>query len=297
MTVLVTGAAGFLGIRLVTELLANSCEVIATDRCPLPDQLSSDKRITWIERDIAKDGMVADEICSVDTVFHLAGATLGAGQDELLFLEANEMTTVKLLQACAEHVKKVIFASSQVVYGDVNHTAVTEKFSVCGLGSAYACSKFNSENWLKWFQKKYGGIYISLRYCGFIEGGGIIDYMLDQALNNKAIEVYSKGSVVRDYLPVEKGIAAFMLAYNGKLSFGFEAFNIGSGQLIRTSEMAALICTEANSQSEIIFSSIPAPQTDFVFCIDKAKSQLGFEPGSLSNAIRDYVQLKKSGKS
>lgn len=294
MKVLVTGAAGFLGSRLVRRLVADGYKVMAIGRCTVPDQFVTSKNVEWIERDIARDGFDHEEIADIDTVFHLAGATLGAGCDEWRFLMANEATTVRLLQACAKHAKKFIFASSQVVYGDVNHTAVTEEFPLLCVGSAYACSKLNSENWLRWFQKRYGGMYMSLRFCGFIEGGGAIDHIIDRALRNEPIELFSHGKVYRDYLPVEKGVEAFLAAFHYRGAAGFEAFNIGAGQAITSYELAKLICTEANSLSEIILSFHPAPQRDFVFDIRKAVQCLGFNPGDLPTAVRSYLYQKKT---
>lgn len=294
MKVLITGAAGFLGSRLVERLVADGCRVMAIGRCPAPDQFVTNKNVEWVDRDIAQDGLDSEEIADIDTVFHLAGVTLGAGQDEWRFLMANEATAVRLLQACAKQTKKIIFASSQVVYGDANHTAITEAFPLHGVGSAYACSKLNSENWLRWFHKKHGGEYVSLRLCGFIEGGGAIDYMIDRALRNEPIELFSYGKIHRDYLPVEKGVEAFMAAFHYRGEAGFDTFNIGSGQPMASHELAKLICTEANSSSEIVLSSRPAPQGDFVFDIRKAVQHLGFNPGELPTAILSYLHQKKS---
>ena len=151
MTVLVTGAAGFLGVRLVEKLVALGHNVMAVGRCPIPQQLKSIKNLVWIEKDIALGRIEPDQIANVDTVFHLAAVT--SGIDEWKYLLSNEATTVRLLQACAKSTKKFIFASSQMVYGDANHTAVSEKFPLHGLSLAYGCSKINSENWLRFFQK------------------------------------------------------------------------------------------------------------------------------------------------
>ena len=294
MRVLVTGAAGFLGSRLVERLAATDHDITAIDRCPIPGQFLSSESIAWIEKDIAHDGIDLHEIAGIDTVFHLAGATLGAGQDEWRFLMANEATTVRLLQACAEHAKKFIFASSQVVYGDINHTAVTEDFPLQGVGSAYACSKLNSENWLRCFQKKHGGLYMALRFSGFVEGGGAIDYIIDRALRNEPVELFSRGTVHRDYLPVEKGVEALLAALRYEGAAGFEAFNIGSGQAITSFELAKLICAEMGSSSEIIRSPLPAPQGDFVFDIRKATQCLKFNPEDLPEAVRHYLHRRKA---
>jgi len=293
VTVLVTGAAGFLGSQLVEKLVALGYSVMAVGRGPIPAQLEPLENLVWIERDIAVAGIEFDEMVDVDIVFHLAGATLGAKEDEWGYLLANEATTVRLLQICAKTAKKIIFASTQMVYGDINHTAVLEDFSLECSGSAYACSKVNGENWLRFFQKEYGGLYIILRFTGFIEGGGLIDYIIDRALRNEVVELFSRGMVCRDYLSAGKGVEAFIAALNYEKDEGFELFNIGSGQVATSHELANLIFAELNSSSEIILSSSPAPMRDFVFNTNKSIEYLNFNPGDLQESVRHYASQKK----
>lgn len=291
---MVTGAAGFIGIRLVQRLDTLGYCVIAIDRNTRPKYINLSENVTWVVQDIARDGLQLSDINDVDTVIHLAGATIGAGEDEWHFLMVNEATTVRLLQACANQVNKLIFASSQVVYGDVNHTAVTENFELQSTGSAYACSKLNSESWLRWFQKKYGGTYLSLRFSGFIEGGGIIDYIIDRALRNEPIELFSQGIIRRDYLSVEQGVEVLLASLNYTGRTNYTPVNIGSGYIISTCELAKLICDEASSSSKIILSNKPAPQGDFVFDIRRAKELFKFCPDDLPSTVKAYVQIKKA---
>lgn len=298
MNVLVTGAAGFLGYRLVERLVALGHKVTAVARSPLPMSLDANANLRWIERDLADDGIDEDELHDIDAVFHLAAVKeLGAGQDETIFISTNEAITLKLARVSSRLAKKFIFASSQMVYGDPGHVAVTEQFPLRGMeSSAYACSKLNAENWLRHMQKRFGGQYVSLRFCGFVEGGGNIDYMIDNALRNDAIVLFSNGDVCRDYLPAEKGVDAFIAALHYTSSPGFEVFNIGSGQAISSYDMAKLICSEFQSTSDIVLSSQAAPRANFVFDITKANTQLGFDPGSLAEAVRNYARQKKAAQ-
>lgn len=293
MAVLVSGATGFLGSRLVDRLVADERDVIAIARDSVPLTYAENPRIKWIVRDIAQDGLNLDGLPEIEATVHLAGATLGAGNDENLFLLANEQTTVRMLQALAHRTNRFIFASSQVVYGNANHLAVTEDFQTQPDGSAYACSKLNSENWLRWFQKRYGGQYIVMRFCGFIDGGGIVDYLIDQALAGRNIELFSEGKVRRDYLPVNEAIDAIMTALNCPAAPGFLPVNIGSGQLVSAQQLAMVICEELQSPSQIKLLTKPSPQDDFVFSIDRAKQLLNFYPGDLVDAVRQYAKYRQ----
>ncbi len=293
MAVLISGASGFLGSRLVERLAANNCDIVAISRRPAPEVVQSNPRIRWLVRDLAKEDLDPGELPRIDAVVHLAGATLGAGKDESVFLHANEQTTVRLCKALADSTKRFVYASSQVVYGDARHLAVTEDFPLQPNGSAYACSKLNSENWLRWFQNRHGGQFLVMRFCGFIEGGGIVDYLIDRALTGLPIELYSQGRVRRDYLLVGDAIDVLIAALNYPGSPGFLPINIGSGQAVSAYELATLICAELQSPSRIELLDIPSPQGDFVFCIDQARELLGFRPGSLTDAVRYYVQHRK----
>lgn len=293
MAILVAGASGFLGRRLIERLSVGGYEVIALTRRQVPAELQKLPGVRWLTRDIAQDGLDVVSLPRIDAVLHLAGATLGAGKDELMFLRANEQTTVRLCQALAERTDRFIFASSQVVYGNPCHLAVSEDFPLQPDSSAYACSKLNSENWLRWFQKRHGGQYLSLRLCGFIEGGGIVDYLIDRGLSGETIELFANGTVRRDYLPAEKAIDVMISALNYKGRADFLPVNVGSGQAISAQELATLVCTELQSPSPIRLQDSPSPQGDFVFNIDLANRLFDFCPGSLAEAVRSYTRLRK----
>jgi len=295
LSILVTGASGFLGHQLVDRLIDDEQHIIAVSRNKVPDYFSKKSSVEWLQCDIAREELDLSGFSQIEAVFHLAGVKeLGEGDDENLLLEANETLTVKLVNSCAKYCKKLIFASSQMVYGNPGHNSVTEEFPLLGYNaSAYACSKLNTENWLRYLQKKYNGLYLSLRFCGFIEGGGNIDYMINQALQNKPIELYSRGEVCRDYLTVDKGIDAFIAALQYKAEPCFAAFNIGFGQVVSTHDIAKIVCAELNSISEIILSDKPAPRSDFIFNIDKAVDCLGYETGDLRDSIRKYTKQKE----
>ena len=82
MAVLVTGASGFLGSRLVERLAADGRDVVAvTRRREAPRRLASDSRVRWLQWDIAQDAAPPAMPCDIESVVHLAGATLGAGTD------------------------------------------------------------------------------------------------------------------------------------------------------------------------------------------------------------------------
>lgn len=292
MIALVTGAGGFLGIPLCQALLNSGYEVRGLDRISPPGNLINRPGLSWIQRDLIMRGPSPEEIDGVEVLFHLAGVK--ESENENSFLAGNEGTTLNVLKACAGKIRKIIHASSQMVYGDIDSLSVDESFPLLGYNSAYACSKVNCENWLKWFHKEKGGTAISLRFTGFIEGGGAIDYYIAQALKGEPIEVYSLGKICRDYLSVRNGIQAFQAA--ARADFGTSsqllAYNIGSGERMTTLELAKLVVAELGSASEVVPVPQMALRSNFVFNIAKARNELGFRPQPLATGVKSYIGEK-----
>ena len=295
MTILVTGASGFLGKKLITELSNVRERVIAIYRSELDTNLVNLPNIQWIKSDLSSSDNILNSLEKIDTVVHLAGATLGAGTKEDIFFESNEISTFNLLNQLSEQCSNFIYASSQVVYGDICNLKIKENFSTDISKSAYACSKVNCENWLKWFQKKSKGNYISLRFCGFIDGGGLIDYIIKNAIEHNKIELFSKGLIVRDYIPSKDGINAIINAIKNINNFEnkYLPINIGSGQLLSALDIADLIIKTLDSKSKIVLLDQDGPQGDFGLDIFKAQEILNFIPSNLEDEISKYALKMK----
>lgn len=298
MAILVTGASGFLGYQLLNRLVKEKREVVAIARnFPDPSILQPNSFVRWHKQDVAENNFEMEEMPEIEAVVHLAGATLGAKKDEIEFLYANEMTTMRVLQSFAGDVERFVFASSQVVYGDARQLNVSEDFALRPDGSAYACSKLNSENWVRWFHKQHGGQYFMLRFCGFIDGGGLVDYLIDRALNKETIELYSNGAVRRDYLPSSAAIDALISAIDCQEKGDWvRPVNIGSGQIYSALQLAEIVCDELGVKTEIRLLDHPSPQGDFVFNIDRARNMFNFQPRCLNDSIRMYVRMRSNEK-
>jgi nucleoside-diphosphate-sugar epimerase len=299
MKILVTGASGFLGSRLIKRLAEAGHNVLAVSRRPASIPMGENPGIQWITADIAQNGLETHEWPDIDVVVHLAGTGWGNGlrldqsKDEDFFLRDNERTTVRLFQAMAGKSRRFVVASSQVIYGNPDSVTIREDLPLPVPGSAYACSKLNSENWARWFQKRHEAQCTSLRFCGFIDGGGLVDYLIEQAMGNQPIELYSYGRVCRDYLPSSDGIEALVAAIHYQGKPGFLPINIGSGQKVSAHDLATAVCAALSSKSEIRLLETKALQDNFIFCIDRAKVLLGFKPRALLDAVKDYVQIRQ----
>lgn len=295
MTVLVSGASGFLGTRVTAALSASGREVVALTRGEVPKDAPQASNIHWVKCDLASK-FDADAIPEVSAVIHLAGTGWARGvradrlTDERYFLSNNEDTALNIFGAfCRKGVKRFVMASSQVVYGSPGSLAVDEDFPLDPTASAYACSKVNAENWSRYFHLKFGGTFRVLRLSGFVDCGGVVDYFIDRAQEGEPIELLARGEVCRDYLSSADGVQAILQALYAEPDGKWTAFNIGSGQAFSNGELARIVCKALASKSELVPLEAPAPQTDFVFDISRARYGLGFKPGSLAEAVRAHA--------
>ena len=127
MSILVTGATGFVGRHLCEELSEAGCDVIAAVR----DAAGARRKYQYFSecREIpdCQDIETFDDwmpcLDGVDAVVHLAGLAhaMGKGKEDAigLYRQVNEVATRTLVRACVTAgVSRFIFASTAKVYGD-----------------------------------------------------------------------------------------------------------------------------------------------------------------------------------
>jgi nucleoside-diphosphate-sugar epimerase len=133
MQILVTGAAGFLGRRLIEALLAEPdglphiSRIVAADvtRCPIDDRRIAHRQGTITEVDFVHSIAEPD----IDVVYHLAAVL--SGQSEAEFdtgMQVNVDATRTLLEACRGRPRppRVVFASTVAVFGGEVPATVSE---------------------------------------------------------------------------------------------------------------------------------------------------------------------------
>jgi nucleoside-diphosphate-sugar epimerase len=150
-TVLVTGAAGFLGRRLIDALLAGDSarppvrRVIAADVQAGPP---TDTRVEWRSGDLA-DPAFAESVVEpdVDVVFHLAAVLSGGSEENFdLGMHVNVDGTRHLLGACRKRPRRqrFVFSSTLAVYGGALPEIVPEHFALMP-SSSYGAEKAIAE--------------------------------------------------------------------------------------------------------------------------------------------------------
>ena len=137
MQIVITGGAGFLGVRLARTLLAQGqlslagatpqaiSKITLVDRAAPPADLLADRRIAALTGDLnsllEKNNPISLVVSgSTAIIFHLAAAVSGECEADIdVGLRANLDTTRALLDACCalKRVPRLVFSSSLAVYG------------------------------------------------------------------------------------------------------------------------------------------------------------------------------------
>lgn len=173
---LVTGGAGFLGVRLARQLLSAGSLAVAggqarplsrlalLDRMPPPPDLAADHRVAVLRGDLGDllDPGAAgrDALAATDVIFHLAAAVSAECEADFdLGMRANLRATDRLLASCRALAMApvVVFASSVAVFGaSVEHPlpAVIDDHTLPNPQSSYGVQKFIGEQLMADYTRK-----------------------------------------------------------------------------------------------------------------------------------------------
>lgn len=158
MTVLVTGAGGFIGLNIAEALLGRGDTVILYDRAPMPPGAAAAfASLPGEARPVAGDVRDADAVTDTfrrfrpDRVVHAAAVTPGRARERERTAEAIEVNvtgTHHVLQAAADTgIDRLVQLSSAAVYGGnaCAHPRLDEAATAPDPDSVYAITKYAAE--------------------------------------------------------------------------------------------------------------------------------------------------------
>jgi nucleoside-diphosphate-sugar epimerase len=134
MKISITGAGGFLGRMLARDLLADARveRLVLADAAPVPG-LADDRRLGFLQVNLAEPGAAESVVAGMDVVFHLAAVLSGQSESEFdLGMSVNVDATRRLLEAARAggRCPRFVFTSSLAVFGPPLPVVVTEDTAV-----------------------------------------------------------------------------------------------------------------------------------------------------------------------
>ncbi len=272
--ILITGASGFIGHSLVASLLSSNCSIIRTSR-QIDKLLPLSGVAEIIDRELDyTDALVWNELINgVDVIFYLAAQTSSheANNHPAEDLQNNVLPLLNLLEACSNTgVQPIIaFASTATAVGLTETLPVAE--GICeNPVTIYDIHKLCCEKYLSYYTQNQVVKACTLRLANVYGPGvesnsadrGILNMMIQKALNNEDLTIFGKGEQIRDYTYIDDVVSAFhALVVNIEKTKG-AYFNIGSGKGHTFTDafevIASLVSNKLNQQIRIRHVESPA---------------------------------------
>lgn len=264
-TVLLTGAAGFLGAAVAKALLERGDDVVALVRDRDPGaRLYRDgliERCIEVRAELADAERLLAEYAP-DAVIHLAAQTqvTVAADAPLSTFESNVRGTWRLLEAIrlARHPpSRIVVASSDKAYG-LTPPPYTEDAPFRPLAPydvSKACTDLIAQSYGAHF-----GLPLAITRCGNIYGPGdrnalrLIPGVCADLAAGRPPRLRSTGRMTREWLYIDDAAAATLAILDAAPTHRGEAFNLGGGQRASVSEVVGALCRLAGYTGPVPFT-------------------------------------------
>ncbi len=316
MKILLTGAAGFIGMTTALRLLARGDEVWGLDNLnDYYDVTLKEARLArltplsgfhFIKLDVADRAGMAQLFAAekFDRVIHLA-AQAGVRyslQNPHAYIESNIVGFTNILEGCRHSkVQHLVYASSSSVYGGNTKMPFSEHDSVDHPVSLYAATKKANELMAHTYSHLYGLPTTGLRFFTVYGPWGRPDmalFLFTRAiLEGRAIEVFNHGKMQRDFTYVDDivegvirvldRIAAPDPGYDAASAdpatsnAPFRVFNIGNNNPVNLLDFIACIENALERKAEKILLPLQAGDVPATYAnTDALNEWVGFVPAT-----------------
>ncbi|HLJ90384.1 MAG TPA: SDR family NAD(P)-dependent oxidoreductase [Candidatus Angelobacter sp.] len=319
-TVLVTGAAGFLGSHLCDALLSHGHRVIGVDdlshgnRDNLAEAEKS-RNFSFHVFDIRDAQKLREVSAGVQVFAHLAAYKIPRYGNRQQTLLVNAESTLNVLQLAAELEAKFVFTSTSDVYGKNPDVPFSEtSSSVIGSSTvprwAYAISKLYDEHLALSFGESHGIPITILRIFGSYGPrqnlswwGGPQSVFIDSILRGESIPIHGDGQQTRSFTFVADTVEGILAALESDAANN-QIINIGSTHEISIVELANTIHAISGSSEPLRLEFIPYKQISGreyedvrrrIPDVTKASRLLGFRAHvSLEDGLNRTIKWQKA---
>jgi UDP-glucuronate decarboxylase len=310
-TVLVTGAAGFLGSHMVDRLLAEGCEVVGLDNLMTGDltnlsRASRDPRFHFQAGDVRQPLRVYAEI-----VFNFAcpASPLHYQRDPYATFTTSVLGAQQLVEMARGTRCVIVQASTSEVYGDPavhpQHESYWGHVNPVGPRACYDEGKRGAETLLSDARRCWGVDTRIVRVFNTygprmaISDGRVVSNFIVQALTGQTLTIFGDGSQTRSFCYVDDLIEGFMRV--ARLAALEAPMNLGNPTEFTMLELAHEVLALTHSRSAIEHCPLPADdprqrRPD----ITRARESIGFSPSvalrdGLSRTIEDFRPRLSAG--
>lgn len=265
MNILVAGGAGFIGSHLIDSLLAEGHRIICADKLIMGDQnikhLRKNPLFRFYQTELA-DQTTVDRIFNenqIDVVYHLAANSdiQKGGREPSIDFNDTFMTTRAILEGMRKYgVKKIFFASTSAVYGEMPDVELTETTGGLMPVSYYGGAKLASEALISSYVSMCDMSAVIFRFPNVIgprlTHGAVFDFIRKLRQNPKELEILGNGTQCKPYIYVLDLVEAVVKLTRSFVS-GEIVYNISVTSLGTTVTRIAEIVVEELGLSNVTF--------------------------------------------
>jgi UDP-glucose 4-epimerase len=311
MVYLVTGGAGFIGSHIVARLASTGEKVRVFDNLEygtLENLRGLEDRVETITGDLTDPPALRDAMAGVNIVFHQAAlrSVPFSVENPALVNRVNVEGTLNVLIAARDAgVRRVVYASSSSVYGNIARLPKSEDFTP-EPASPYAVSKLAGEYYCKVFTELYGVETVSLRYFNVFgprqdpnsQYSAVLPRFIEAALRGAPLEIHGDGLQSRDFTYIDNVVDANLLASQSNDAAG-KVFNVGQHRAVTLLDVVELL--KGMIGPELRWSHLEARSGDVKHSladISRAEHSLGYRPKvTFEEGLRRTVEyFRQAGK-
>ncbi len=294
-TVLVTGAAGFIGSHLVEALAARGDEVRAFVRynsggatgflAELPAGLRD--RVKVVAGDVRDAESVDAAVRGCAAVFHLAALISIPYSYEApeSYVDVNVRGTLNVLQACRRHGARLVHTSTSEVYGTPDTVPITEDHPLQAQ-SPYAATKVGADQLVQSFHRSFGVPAVVLRpfntYGPRQSTRAVLPQILVQLLAGRPEVRLGATTPRRDLTFVTDTVDGFVRAAESDAALG-QVVQLGTGRDVSIGELAQIAMQALGREVPVVCEAERLrPDASEVMVLQsspaRARELLGWEP-------------------
>jgi UDP-glucuronate 4-epimerase len=311
-TILLTGAAGFIGSHAAVALANRGDRVVGLDNFNAyyaPERKRENVReianeapgkdFTLVEGDLRDPALVRRLFAEhhFDAVVHLAAmaGVRASADDPVTYYDVNLGGTLTLLEAArATGCKTFVFASTSSAYGSTTRLPFREDDPADRPLAPYPASKRAAELLGHAYHHLHGTRFTALRFFTVYGPRGrpdMLTYRLVDAIRTGVpLTLYDGGRMTRDWTYVSDTVAGVVAAVDASL--GYEVVNLGRGEPVLVSHYVEAF--ERITGCKVPWVEAPRPEADVERThadIEKAQRLLGYAPSvSVEEGARRVVE-------
>jgi CDP-paratose synthetase len=285
-TLLITGAAGFLGSNLSRRCLEKGYSVLAYKR-PTTDLWRLKNVIDYIQWYDIDELSAPFEKNKITHIIHTATLRGSRNEKTSELISTNLLFPLKIYELASDFKVETFFNADTVLHENLN---------------AYALSKKQFNRWLCDLAGRTKVVNIKLEhiYGPDDDNNKFITCLIEQLMANVPEVKLTMGEQKIDFMYIDDVVEAYLCLLNNSKNF-FKAYNnisLGSGVAVTIRDLVDLVAKIINSKTSLLFGALPYRANELMMSqADIAElNRLGWFPKySLEEGIRICINYRREG--